>query len=158
MAYLCVYYGASVCSKADAAALAVADLLAESGRRFNDDHALRSAIGQYDFLRREYPGSRYRFEALFAIGEIYKDDLNNPVRARVAFQEFLRQYPHHHLAEEARQAMAEPVRQAATRSQEDKDTNDSEQSSKTEPAENKKDAGSANPEKVEGNEPADTNP
>src|SRR5437016_4025866 len=149
MAYRRVYFGAPGCSKADGAALAVADLLAESGRRFNDDHALRSAIGQYEFLRREYPGSRYRFEALFAIGEIYKDDLNNPVRARVAFQEFLRQYPHHHLAEEARQAMAEPVRQAATRSQEDKDTNDSEQPSKTEPAENKKDSDSRS---------ADTNP
>src|SRR5437016_1576993 len=149
MAYRRVYYGAPGCSKADAAALAVADLLAESGRRFNDDHALRSAIGQYEFLRREYPGSRYRFEALFAIGEIYKDDLNNPVRARVAFQEFLRQYPHHHLADEARQAIAEPVRQAAIRSQEEKDANDSEQPSKTEPAENKKDSDSRS---------ADTNP
>jgi len=158
MAYRRVYYGAPGCSKADAAALAVADLLAESGRRFNDDHALRSAIGQYEFLRREYPGSRYRFEALFAIGEIYKDDLNNPVRARVAFQEFLRQYPHHHLADEARQAIAEPVRQAAIRSQEEKDANDSKQPARAESAENKKDAGSANPEKVEGNEPADTNP
>src|SRR5437773_7800164 len=45
--------------------------------------------------------------------------------------------------------MAEPVRQAATRSQEDKDTNDSEQPSKTEPAENKKDSDSRS---------ADTNP
>jgi N-acetylmuramoyl-L-alanine amidase len=155
MAYRRVYYGAPTCSKADAAVLAVADLLAESGRRFDDDHALRSAIGQYEFLRREYPGSRYRFEALFAIGEIYKDDLNNPVRARAAIQEFLRQYPHHHLADEARQAMAEPVRQAAIRSQEEKNTNDSEQPARVE---NKKGAGSANPEKVEGNEPADTNP
>src|SRR5207247_3254165 len=158
MAYRRVYYGAPGCSKADAAALAVADLLAESGRRFNDDHALRSAIGQYEFLRREYPGSRYRFEALFAIGEIYKDDLNNPVRARVAFQEFLRQYPHHHLADEARQAIAEPVRQAARRSQEEKDTNASEQPAKTETAEQKKDSGSSNTERSEGNRSADTNP
>src|SRR5947207_9807883 len=149
MAYRRVYYGAPTCSKADASILAVADLLAENARRFDDDHALRLAIGQYEFLRREYPGSRYRFEALFAIGEIYQDDLNDPARARTAFQEFLRQYPHHHLAEEARQAMAEPVRQAATRSQEDKDTNDSEQPSKTEPAENKKDSDSRS---------ADTNP
>src|SRR5438132_7661733 len=98
MAYRRGYYGAPGCSKSDAAALAVADLLAESGRRFNDDHALRSAIGQYEFLRREYPGSRYRFEALFAIGEIYKYDMNNPVRARVAFQEFVVQNAHHYLA------------------------------------------------------------
>ena len=66
--YRSVYFGAPTCSKADASVLAVADLLAESGRRFEDDHALRSAIGRYEFLRREYPGSRYRFEALFAIG------------------------------------------------------------------------------------------
>lgn len=158
MAYRRVYYGAPTCSKADAAVLAVADLLAESGRRFDDNHALRSAIAQYEFLRREYPGSRYRFEALFAIGEIYKDDLNNAVRARTAFQEFLRQYPHHHLADEARQAIAEPVRQASMRSQEEKDTNASEQPAKTETAEHKKDSGSSNPDQSEGNRSADTNP
>ena len=49
------------------------------GRRFNDDDILRSAIGQYEFLRREYPGSQGRFDALFTIGEIYQDDLNDPV-------------------------------------------------------------------------------
>src|SRR5437879_12794365 len=86
MAYRRVYYGAPGCSKSDAAALAVADLLAESGRRFNDDHALRSAIGQYESLPRQYPGSRYRFEALCAIGKIDIDTLNTPVRARGALK------------------------------------------------------------------------
>ncbi len=47
------------------------------GRRFNDDKILNEAIEQYKFLRREYPGSRYRFDGLFTIGEIYKDDLND---------------------------------------------------------------------------------
>jgi N-acetylmuramoyl-L-alanine amidase len=156
MAYRRVYYGAPTCSKADASILAVADLLAETGRRFDDDHALRSAIGQYEFLRREYPGSRYRFEALFAVGEIYKDDLNDPARARAVFQDFVRRYPHHHLAEEARQAMAEPVRQAAMRSQEEKD--DSGPAARAESAGNKKDSSSANLEKAEGNKAAEINP
>src|SRR5438874_10631486 len=46
MAYRRVYYAAPGCSKADAPALAVANLLAESGSRPNDNHALRSAMGQ----------------------------------------------------------------------------------------------------------------
>ena len=82
----------------------------------DDDDILRSAIAQYQFLRREYPGSKYRFDALFTIGEIYKDDLNDSAHARTTFEEFLRRYPRNHLAEEARQALAEPVQQAGLRS------------------------------------------
>lgn len=114
-AYRQVYYGAPTATKADPSVVAVAELTVEMGRRFDDDKALRSAIGQYEFLRREYPGSRYRFEALFTIGEIYKDDLDDPVRARAVFEEFLRRYPHHHLAEQAREELAAPVQQAALR-------------------------------------------
>jgi N-acetylmuramoyl-L-alanine amidase len=126
-AYRQVYYGAPTSAKADPSVVAVAELLVELGRRFEDDKALRSAIGQYEFLRREYPGSRYRFEALFTVGEIYKDDLDDPARAKSAFEEFLRRYPRHHLAEQARAALAEPVQQAAQHS---KDSNDSDNSEK----------------------------
>ena len=129
-AYRQVYYGAPTSAKADPSVVAVAELMVEVGRRFEDDKTLRSAIGQYEFLRREYPGSRYRFEALFTVGEIYKDDLNDPVRAKSAFQEFLRRYPHHHLAEQARAALAEPVEQAV---QHPKDANDSDDSQTSPP-------------------------
>src|SRR5215470_7367330 len=108
-AYRNVYYGSPSSTKADPSVVAVAELLAEMGRRFDDRKLLRSAIAQYQFLRREYPGSRYRFDALFTIGEIYKDDLEDPAKAREAFNEFLRRYPRHHLAEEARKALAEPA-------------------------------------------------
>ena len=67
-AYRRVYYGSPACSKADPSVVAVAELLTEMGRRFNDDKALRSAIGQFKFLRREYPGSRDRIDALFTMG------------------------------------------------------------------------------------------
>ena len=134
-AYRQVYYGAPTSAKADPSVVAVAELMVEMGRRFEDDKTLRSAIGQYEFLRREYPGSRYRFEALFTVGEIYKDDLNDPTRAKSAFQEFLRRYPHHHLAEQARAALAEPVQQAVQRSNTD-DSGDSDDSPKSpQPAE-----------------------
>jgi N-acetylmuramoyl-L-alanine amidase len=128
-AYRRVYYGAPASSKADASVVAVAELLVESGRQSDDDSTLRSAIGEYEFLRREYPGSKYRFDALFTIGEIYKEDLDDPIRARAVFEEFLRRYPRNHLAEEARKALTEPVQQASLKSK-DEDGEDSNDSSK----------------------------
>lgn len=123
-AYRRVYYGAPTSGKADASVVAVAELLVESGRRFDSENSLRSAIGQYEFLRREYPASRHRFDALFTIGEIYKDDLDDPVRARAVFEEFLRRYPRNHLAENARKALAEPVQRASLKSEDDKDNDE----------------------------------
>ncbi len=102
-----VYYTAPTSSKADAAVMAVAELLAEQGRRFNDENSLKSAIGQYEFLRREYPGSKYRFEALFTIAQIYKEDLEDADQARATFEDFLKHYPRHALASDARDAIAE---------------------------------------------------
>lgn len=102
-----VYYGAPVSTKADPSAVAVAEVLVEMGRRFEDNKVLEEAIAQYKFLRKEYPGSKYRADALFTIGEIYKDDLNNPDQARTTFEEFLHRYPHNRLAEDAQQAIVE---------------------------------------------------
>ena len=106
-AYRSVYLGAPASTKADPSVVAVAEMLVEMGRRFEDDKVLNEAIEQYKFLRREYPGSKYRFDGLFTIGEIYKDDLNDPEAARSTFQEFLHRYPHNRLADDARQAIAE---------------------------------------------------
>jgi N-acetylmuramoyl-L-alanine amidase len=106
-AYRSVYLGAPASAKADPSVVAVAETLVEMGRRFEDDKILKEAISQYRFLRREYPGSRYRFDALFTIGEIYKDDLNNAEQARATFQDFLRRYPHNRLSADAEQAIAD---------------------------------------------------
>ncbi|MFZ0771862.1 MAG: N-acetylmuramoyl-L-alanine amidase [Candidatus Sulfotelmatobacter sp.] len=106
-AYRAVYMGAPASTKADPSVVAVAETLVEMGRRFDDDKILNGAIEQYKFLRREYPGSKYRFDGLFTIGEIYKDDLNDSEAARVTFQDFLRRYPHNRLASDARQAIVE---------------------------------------------------
>jgi N-acetylmuramoyl-L-alanine amidase len=110
--YRSVYFGAPASSKADPSVVAVAETLVEMGRRFDDDKILNSAIAQYKFLRKEYPGSRYRCDALFTVGEIYKDDLNSPEQARSTFQEFLHRYPHNRLVEDAQQAISELDRQA----------------------------------------------
>jgi N-acetylmuramoyl-L-alanine amidase len=112
-AYRYIYYGAPTSTKADPSAVAVAEILVEMGRRFDDDKILNEAIAQYKFLRKEYPGSKYRADALFTIGEIYKDDLNDPESARDTFKEFLKRYAHNRLAEDAQQAVVEIDREAA---------------------------------------------
>jgi N-acetylmuramoyl-L-alanine amidase len=111
-AYRSVYYGAPTSAKADPSVVAVAETLVEMGRRFDDAKILNSAIGEYKFLRREYPGSKYRCDALFTIGEIYKDDLGEPDQARATFQDFLHRYPRNRLVDDAHQAIAELDQQA----------------------------------------------
>ena len=107
-AYRKVYYVAPDSSKADASVVAVAELLAEMGRQFQPgDKDLIAAIQEYEFLRREYPGSKYRFQALFTIGQIYKEDLGDQEAAHKTFEEFLVRYPHNSLAPEAKKALAE---------------------------------------------------
>jgi N-acetylmuramoyl-L-alanine amidase len=106
-AYRRVYFGAPTCSKADPSVVTTAELMVEMGRQFDDNKTLRGAIAQYRFLRKEYPGSKYRFAALFTIGEIYKDDLDDPEEARATFEDFLHRYPRNRLADDARSAVGE---------------------------------------------------
>jgi N-acetylmuramoyl-L-alanine amidase len=105
--YRRVYFGSPASSKADPSVVATAELMVEMGRRFDDNKILRGAVEQYRFLRKEYPGSKYRFDALFTIGEIYKDDLNDPEEARTTFEDFLHRYPRNRLADDARSAVKE---------------------------------------------------
>jgi N-acetylmuramoyl-L-alanine amidase len=104
--YRLVVLEAPTSSKADGSAFAVAEITAEMGRRFKDDSALNSALREYKFLRREYPGSKHRVAALLAIGKIYKNDLGDDADGREALAELLRRYPHGPSADEARAALA----------------------------------------------------
>jgi len=113
-AYRRVYLAAPSSGRADPSVVAAAQMTEEMGRRFNDPDLLRSAIQQYEFLRREYPGSKFRFDALFRIGEIYKDDLHDKARADATFEEFLHRYPRNQFAEAARLALAEPAQKQAS--------------------------------------------
>ncbi len=115
-AYRRVYLGAPSAGRADPSVVAAAQMTEEMGRRFNDPDILRSAIQQYEFLRSQYPGSKNRFDALFRIGEIYKDDLHDKARSNATFNEFLHRYPRNQFAEAARQALAEPAQPANLRS------------------------------------------
>jgi N-acetylmuramoyl-L-alanine amidase len=112
-AYRVVYFEAPSSTRADPSVVAVAQLKEEMGRRFEDDDILRSAIEQYEFLRRQYPGSKARFGALYRIGEIYQEDLHDKARADAVFREFLERYPRNQFAEQARKALAEPIEKAS---------------------------------------------
>jgi len=115
-AYRRIYLEAPSSGRADPSVVAAAQMTEEMGRRFNDPDILRSAIQQYEFLRREYPGSKFRFDALFRIGEIYKDDLHDKARADATFEEFLHRYPRNQFAEAARLALAEPAQRPSVKS------------------------------------------
>ena len=51
---------------------AVAELLAEQGRALHDAKSLKAAVGQYEFLRTQYPGSSLRVRALLAEAQIMR--------------------------------------------------------------------------------------
>jgi N-acetylmuramoyl-L-alanine amidase len=123
-AYRSVYFGAPTSTKADPSVVALAETLVEMGRRFDDAKILNGAIAEYKFLRREYPGSKYRCDALFTIGEIYKDDLDQPEQARATFQDFLHRYPHNRLVEDAQQAIAELDQQAQAAKKTERENSD----------------------------------
>lgn len=115
-AYRKVYYTAPSLAKADVAVQAVAELLEDQGRLLNDPKSFKDAIGQLVFLRREYPGSKLRVEALFTIGEIYRDDLDDAKQAKATFEDFVKHYPGNSRAQEARKAIAEIDNPSAAKS------------------------------------------
>jgi N-acetylmuramoyl-L-alanine amidase len=106
-AYKRVYYTSAASTKADASIVAVAELLAEAGRKFDDDKLLKESITTYEFLRKEYPGSKYRVDALFTIGQIYKEDLKDNASAKSTFEEFTQRYPKSQLSDQAHKALAD---------------------------------------------------
>jgi N-acetylmuramoyl-L-alanine amidase len=109
-AYRAIYHRDPAAAKADASIVAVAELLTEAGHVFHDSARFRDAIGQYEFLRTEYPASPYRATALLTEAEIWQRDLHDTRHARTAYREYLRLYPRSEQAAEARAALAGPHR------------------------------------------------
>jgi N-acetylmuramoyl-L-alanine amidase len=129
-AYRSVYHGNPADPKAAEAVNMVAGLLAEEGRVFHQDKTLLSAVGQFEFLRTEYPGSSYRAPALLAEATIFLHDLHDPAAAKTAYLKFLSSYPRHPLAAQARAGLKEIDHQkqrkrAADASQDDTAENNS---------------------------------
>ncbi|MGB9069772.1 MAG: AMIN domain-containing protein, partial [Candidatus Acidiferrales bacterium] len=86
--------------------VAEAELYEEMGRLFNAKY-FQSAIDAYNFLLKQYPDSRYRGEAMLAIAQIQKDDLNKPADAEASYKGYLKKFPHSEKTAEARKALRE---------------------------------------------------
>ena len=104
---------------APAAVNAVAELLAEQGRGSHDTKLLNDAIGQYEFLRKQYPGSSLRVAALLAEAQIYQNDLHDASGARKQYALLVKDYPKSELAEEARAGLAS-LKEPGIREQKDR--------------------------------------
>jgi N-acetylmuramoyl-L-alanine amidase len=85
---------------------AVAELLAEQGRGLHDEKSLKAAVGQYEFLRTQYPGSSLRVGALLAQAQIYQNDLHDAGAAKERYVLLVKQYPRSAQAEEAKAGIA----------------------------------------------------
>ena len=81
---------------------AVAELLAEQGRGLHDAKSLKAAVGQYEFLRTQYPGSSLRVGALLAEAQIEENDLHDADAARERYALLVKRYPRSAQAEEAK--------------------------------------------------------
>lgn len=92
----------------------VAELLAAQGRDLKDQKSLKDAVGQYEFLRKQYPGSSFRMGALLAEGQIYENDLRDEATAREKYQLFVKLYPGNSRVDEAKAALASLDRSTET--------------------------------------------
>jgi N-acetylmuramoyl-L-alanine amidase len=96
------------------AILTVGDLYRQMGDRF-DVKYYQAAVETYQYLLHDYPSSRYREDALFGVGQIQKDDLNDRALAQKTFEDFLQQHPHSPRAADAKQALMELTLHQAAR-------------------------------------------
>jgi N-acetylmuramoyl-L-alanine amidase len=81
--------------------IAEAELYDEMGRLF-DEKFFQSSIETYQFLLKQYPGSRFRSQAMYAIGEIQKEGLHQPDVAEASLKDYLKHFPKAEHSDEAR--------------------------------------------------------
>ena len=86
--------------------VAVAELYTEMGDRFGRAY-YQSAVDSYQFLWREYPGSRFVQDAYLRAGKLQKDQLGDTAGAAKTYDAFLKKFPHSRQRREAQEARAE---------------------------------------------------
>jgi N-acetylmuramoyl-L-alanine amidase len=100
-AYRRVYLITPRATDVPAALNQVAELYRAMGDLFNEKY-YRLAVNSYQFLLREYPGNRYREDAILAIARIEQDDLHDPALAKASYEKFLALHSRSARAEEVR--------------------------------------------------------
>jgi len=89
-------------------------LYEEMGRRWDNERSLESAVETYQFLVREYPGSKFRRQASLAIARIYREDLKRPEEAIRQYERFIAENPRAPERNDAVQAIAGILAASAT--------------------------------------------
>jgi N-acetylmuramoyl-L-alanine amidase len=112
-AYFEVYRLDPAYSKAPVALAAVAEINQEMGHEFSSDAYFLEAIKSFRFVMKEYPKNHISRGAMFTIGEIYRQDLEDPKEARRAFQDFITMFPKSDKAGEAQEILKQLDTQAA---------------------------------------------
>jgi N-acetylmuramoyl-L-alanine amidase len=103
-AYHKVYLISAQAEEVTPSLIAEAELYEEMGRLF-DPKYFQSAIDSYNFLLKQYPGSRFREQALYSIGLVQKDGLHQPDVAEATLKDYIRRFPKSDLASDARVAL-----------------------------------------------------
>ncbi len=99
-AYRAIYHANPADMHAPEAIFEVGLLLADEGITLHQPKALEASIGQFDFLRTQYPQSSFRIAALLQEAHVAADDLHDIKLARAKYTDFVQQYPHStHIAE-----------------------------------------------------------
>jgi N-acetylmuramoyl-L-alanine amidase len=88
------------------AIMTVGDLNRKMGDLF-DPKFYQSAIDAYQYLQHDYPTSRYREDAMIAVGQIQNDNLHDAAEAQKTFEQFLQLHPRSARAAEVRAALAQ---------------------------------------------------
>ncbi len=105
-AYQKVYLISTDAPEVTPSLIAEAELYREMGHYYGAKY-FQSSIDMYKFLLAQYPGTRYRAEALFAIAQIQQNEQRNLDTAAASYKEFLKRYPTGDRAREARTALAQ---------------------------------------------------
>ena len=103
-AYHKVYLLDPQAEEVTASLIAEAELYREMGRQFESKY-FQSAIDTYTFLLKQYPRTQYRSAALFAIGEIQQEDLDQTDLAVATYKDLLKRFPKSDKADAARAAL-----------------------------------------------------
>src|SRR5262245_16737002 len=70
--------------------MVIGELAEEAARRFARPAYFQTAIDSYELLRKSYPQSQFRFEALLSIARIYREDLAQPSKALEQYERYLK--------------------------------------------------------------------
>ena len=104
-AYRLIYHSSPADIHAPESIYNVGSLLEEEGVALHDARAMQAALGQFEFLRKQYPSSSLRIAALLEEARIAAGGLHDVKLARQKYGAFADQFPRSTHAQEAHDAL-----------------------------------------------------